>query len=145
MEDLIVRYFHFIGIIFLSGTLTVQHLLLRGNVTNANFKNACSIDIFYGLSALVVLITGLLLWLGVGKEASFYSSNALFHVKFTMFVLMGLFSIVPTMFYLKNKNTTDEIVVIPKKIIMFQRVQLLFLILIPILAVLVAAGSGHNS
>tara|TARA_B100001063_G_scaffold228308_1_gene239542 strand:- start:498 stop:935 length:438 start_codon:yes stop_codon:yes gene_type:complete len=145
LEDLIVRYFHFIGIIFLSGTLAHQHLLLRGDVTNANFKDVCKTDIFYGLSALVVLITGLLLWLGVGKEASFYSSNPLFHVKFTMFVLMALFSIVPTMYYRKNKNTTDEIVVIPKKIVMFQRVQLLFLILIPILGVLIAAGNGHNS
>lgn len=99
MEDLIVRYFHFIGIIFLTGTLTYQHLLLRGDVTNANFKNVCRTDIFYGLSAVVVLVTGLLLWLGVGKEASFYSSNPLFHVKLTMFVLMALFSIVPTMYF----------------------------------------------
>ncbi|MGA1931226.1 DUF2214 family protein [Arcobacter sp. YIC-464] len=144
MEDLIVRYFHFIGIIFLTGTLTYQHLLLRGDVTNANFKNVCRTDIFYGLSAVVVLVTGLLLWLGVGKEASFYSSNPLFHVKLTMFVLMALFSIVPTMYYLKNKNTSDEIVVVPKKIIMFQRVQLLFLILIPMVAVLVAAGKAIN-
>lgn len=144
MEDILVRYLHFIGIIFLSGTLAFEHLLLKSEVTNENFKKICKVDIFYGLSALVVLVTGLLLWFYVGKDSSFYVQNPFFHVKLTLFILMGLISIIPTMFFIKHRNTEEEIIKIPKKIIMITRVELLFLVLIPLFAVFVANGYGYN-
>lgn len=142
MDDLIIRYFHFIGIIFLSGTLAFEHLLLKEEVTNENFKKICRVDIFYGLSALVVFVAGLLLWFYVPKDSSFYIQNPFFHVKLTLFALLGILSVIPTMYFIKNRNTTDEIVKIPKKLIMITRVELLLLVLIPLFAVFVANGYG---
>lgn len=144
MEELIVRYFHFIGIIFLSGTLAFEHLLLKEEVTNENFKRICRVDIFYGLSAMVTLFAGIILLFFIGKDSSFYFQNPFFHVKLTLFVLMGLLSIIPTLFFIKNRHTKDEIVKIPKKLIMITRVELLLLVLIPLFAVFVANGYGYN-
>lgn len=142
MADIIVRYLHFIGIIFLSATLIFEYFLLKENMSNENFKRVCRIDAIYGLSALIVLIAGSLLWFVVGKEASFYTSNLLFHIKLTLFLLIGILSISPTIYFIKNRNTQESIISVPRKIITFVKIEVLLLLLIPLLATLVANGYG---
>jgi putative membrane protein len=58
-------------------------------------------------------------------------------------VVLGLLSIIPTLFYQKNKKgPSEEKVSIPKRIIMFIRVELLILVIMPLLATLMAYGVG---
>jgi putative membrane protein len=140
--DLFVRYFHFLGIFAMFALLTVQHMLLKGQVAAGGMKKIAVIDATYGAAALVVLLCGLGLWLWVGKPAGFYSHNWVFHTKVTLFVLVGILSIFPTLFILKNrkKNTTVDV---PKYIVMLVRFELLLLCIIPLLAVLMANGVGY--
>ena len=102
------------------------------------------IDAVYGAAAITLLAAGLTLWLGgFGKPTEFYSKNWVFHTKITLFLTVGLLSIYPTVFYLKqSKGNPEERVLIPSKVIMMVRIELLILFIIPLIAGLMAKGIG---
>ncbi|WP_416306985.1 DUF2214 family protein [Neptunicella sp. SCSIO 80796] len=142
MLDIFIRYGHFLGIIFLSSALFAEHLLLAREIDRQQLKKLVVVDAIFGISAGVVLIAGLLLWFYVGKPAEFYSKNFVFHIKLTLFVLMGILSIFPTMFILRQRKSGLEVISVPAYIINIVRAELLLLVLIPLLAVLMAQGYG---
>jgi putative membrane protein len=142
MEYVLVKYLHLLGVFVLFSTLVIEHVLVKPEMSNADLKKILAIDLIYGLSVLVVLTAGLSLWFLVGKPSGFYSSNPVFHIKVGLFLLIGLLSIYPTAFFLKNRKSSASVIAVPKAVVMFIRVELLFLVLIPLLAVLMAQGYG---
>ena len=56
------------------------------------------------------------------------------------FHFAGILSIHPNVFLLKNKNTTQKIIKIPKSVLLLVRFELVLLGVIPLLAVLIANG-----
>lgn len=142
MEYVLVKYLHLLGVFVLFSTLVIEHVLVKPEMSNADLKKISAIDLIYGLSVLVVLTAGLSLWFLVGKPSGFYSSNPVFHIKVGLFLLIGLLSIYPTAFFLKNRKSSASVIVVPRAVAMFIRVELLFLVLIPLLAVLMAQGYG---
>lgn len=141
MDDLIFRYLHFLGIIVLSASLFTEHLLLKSELAPAELKRIAIVDMIYGLSALTVLAAGLILWFWVGKPAEFYSRNPVFMIKLTLFVIMALISIYPTVFFIKHRKATTN-VFLPSIIIVLIRIEMLILVILPLLAVLMARGIG---
>jgi len=144
MEPVIlIRYLHFIAILGVVSTVVSEHLLLKDKMSRKEILKLSRIDAVYGISAILVVIAGLSLWLWVGKPSEYYSRNYIFHTKFTLFIIVGLLSIVPTIFFAKNrKGDPEEIIEIPKKIIMFIRIELTLLFIMPLLAVMMAYGKG---
>jgi putative membrane protein len=142
MSYIAIKYLHIVAMMVLFATLVVQHLLLKADMHTDELKRLRRVDRLYGLSALIVLVAGGLLWFTVGKDASFYSSNPIFHIKVTLFFIAGGLSIYPTLFFARQAKQENSQVPIPKKIIMLVRIQLLILLLIPLLAVLMANGIG---
>jgi putative membrane protein len=142
--EIILRYIHFISIFTIVGTLVSEHLLLKTEMTRSELSRLARIDAVYGLAAVTLLAAGLTLWLGsVGKPAEFYSKNWIFHTKITLYVLVGLLSIYPTVFFIKNrKGQPEESIKIPKSIFWMLRLELLLIFIIPILAGLMAKGIG---
>ena len=140
MTEIFFRYLHFIGIMSLSATLVAQHLIISTEVSKEQFKKIAFLDIIYIISLILTFIGGLSLWLWVGKDASFYSTNWVFHLKLSMFVLVYLLSIYPTRFFLRNKKSLGETVKMPKVIIMLFRMQLLLVFIMPFLGALIAKG-----
>lgn len=140
MTEMIFRYLHFIGIMSLASCLVMQHLLIASENKIEELKKIAFIDIIYGISALITLVAGLALWLFVGKGSSFYLENGVFHMKLTLFIVVALLSIYPSIFYIKNKNKAVEIVKMPKVIIMLVRLQLAILFILPFMGVLIARG-----
>ena len=142
--EIILRYIHFISIFAIVGSLTSEHLLLKRHMSRAAIGRVARIDAVYGLAALTLIAAGLTLWLGgVGKPSVYYTKNWIFHTKITMFLMVGLLSIYPTVFFLKNrKGNPDEIVEIPRTVFWMLRLELLFLFVIPLLAGLMARGVG---
>src|SRR5690554_4834679 len=134
--ELILRYLHFISIFAIVGSLVSEHLLLKKNLSRQEIKRLSAIDAVYGLAALSLLAVGLTLWLGgYGKPTSFYSQNWIFHLKIGLFVVIGLLSIYPTVFFMKKrKGNPDEIIEVPKSIFWMLRFELLLLFIIPLLA-----------
>lgn len=142
--EIILRYLHFISIFAIVGSLVSEHLLLKHSLSRRELDRLSKIDAVYGLAALVLLGVGMTLWLGgIGKPTDFYTKNPIFHVKLTLFVLIGILSIYPTVFFLKNrKGDPEEEIAVPKGIFWSLRLELLLLLVIPILAGLMAKGIG---
>lgn len=142
--EIILRYVHFISIFVIVGTLVSEHLLLKNEMTRAELSRLARIDAIYGLAAIVLLGAGLTLWLGaIGKPAAFYTKNWIFLTKIFLFIIVGLLSIYPTVFFIKNrKGQPDESIKIPKVIFWMLRFELLLIFIIPILAGLMAKGVG---
>ena len=143
--EIILRYLHFISIFAIVGSLVSEHLLLKKELSRKEIKRLAIIDGVYGMAALTLLSVGLTLWLGgFGKSSEFYTLNFIFHIKITLFATIGILSIYPTVFFIKNrKGDPTEIVQIPKTIFMLLRLELLLLFIIPLLAGLMAKGVGY--
>jgi putative membrane protein len=132
----------------LMGSLISEHLILKPNIGREQIKSLAVIDMIYGISAGLVLISGLLRWFVYGKGVDYYLHNPLFHTKLTLFVVVGILSIFPTVRFLKwrkevKAGTNPEIdQKTVKKLLIFIRIELLIVALIPLLAVMIARGYG---
>lgn len=148
--DIFVIYLHYIGIMVIMGSLISEHLLLKPKMTREQIKSLAMVDLFYGISALLVLGTGLLRWFVYGKGSEYYLSNPLFHTKLTLFGILVIMSIFPTIKFLKwrkqasNGQEPDLNEKTVKKLLMLIRIELLILATIPLLAVMLARGIGGN-
>lgn len=142
--EILLRYLHFISIFIIVATLVSEHLLLKKELTRAEINRLSRIDALYGMAALVLLTVGLTLWFsGVGKPSVYYSKNWIFHTKLTFFVMVGLFSIYPTVFFLKHrKGDPEERIRVPNTVFWLLRLELLLIFIIPLLAGLMARGIG---
>ncbi|MDI1321749.1 MAG: DUF2214 family protein [Algoriphagus sp.] len=142
--EIFLRYIHFISIFVIVSSLVAEHLLLKPGMKRKEIDRLSKIDGVYGFAVLVVLAAGLTLWLGGhGKPAEFYSENALFQTKLGLFLVIGLLSIYPTVFFFKKrKGDPTELVAIPKSIFWMIRLELLLVFAIPLLAGLMAKGIG---
>jgi putative membrane protein len=135
---------HFISIFAIVGSLVSEHLLLKKEVTRAELDRLSKIDAVYAIAALILVSVGLTLWLvSIGKPAIYYTKNWIFLTKVGLFSLIGILSIYPTVFFIKNrKGYPDELVKIPSSIFWMLRLELLLLFVIPLLAGLMARGVG---
>ena len=145
MEEVLIRYVHFLAILILTAALVGQHLVIAKEVASSAFKKLAVLNTLYIVAAILSLAAGLLLWLVVGKPTEFYSANFLFHIKLTLFLVIVLLSIRPSIYFYRTKKTLTESTVLPRYIIISLRVQLTLLIILPLLASLVARGVGLSA
>lgn len=141
IEDVITRYLHVLGFMTLFAALVAEHLFFKREMTPAEIKRMAVLDAIYGVAAAIVIATGFILWFGVGKPADFYTKNPIFHVKFTLFFLVAALSLYPTYFFIRHRQSTENVIA-PKAVIMLIRAELALLLLIPLMAVLMALGIG---
>ena len=144
--EIALRYLHFISIFAIVGTITSEHMLLRKVMTRRELGKIARIDAVYGIAALTLLGAGLTLWLSdIGKPTEFYSRNWIFHTKISLFLLIGILSIYPTIFFIKQrKGSQEESVNVPKSVFTLLRLELALLVIIPLLAGLMARGVGFS-
>ncbi len=143
ITEILIRYLHFISIFVVFAAVLGQHLVLRGTITRARVGVAQRFDIAYAISVVLVLATGLAQWFWIGKGAAFYSSNPVFHTKLTLFLIIGIVSIYPSVFLGKNrKGDPSEEIVIPPALVWSVRIELVLLLVMPLLATLMAKGIG---
>jgi putative membrane protein len=139
----LIRYIHFLSIIILCGTLIVENLLIAKSLKRREITRMSTVDLVFGLSALSTLTAGLLMWFYYGKGAAFYMKNPVFHSKLGLFLIVGLISILPTMFFLKHrKGDQDQTVSVPDLVVWIVRSELALALVIPLFAVLMAKGIG---
>ncbi len=143
--EIILRYVHFVSVFIIVGTLVSESVLLKKDLSRNEINRIAKIDALYGIAAATLLAVGLTLWFGnVGKPSYFYTKNWIFHLKITLFALVGILSIWPTMFFIKNrKGNPDEIVNVPTMVFTIMRIEILLLFIIPLLAGLMARGVGY--
>jgi len=144
--EILLRYVHFLSILIIAGTLVSERILLKPIMTRAELNKISQLDLIYGLAAIGLVAAGLTLWLGnVGKPAVFYTNNWIFITKILLFVVIGLLSIYPTIFFLKHrKGNQSEIVTIPKIIFSMVTLEIIILLILPLLAGFMARGIGYT-
>ncbi|PCJ30202.1 MAG: hypothetical protein COA90_10060 [Gammaproteobacteria bacterium] len=144
MEEALVRYVHFIGMIIISAALIGEHLLISTDMQLKLFKKLVFVNAIYALGAVLAIVGGVLLLVYVGKPAEFYMTNMFFHIKMTLFILAVMLSAFPTYYFLKQRKSSAETITIPKYIINIIRAEIMLLLILPLLGVFIASGIGHN-
>jgi putative membrane protein len=139
------RLLHFAAIFAFAGALVIENMAIKPQITGEDARNLVKVDAVCGISALFVLTFGLTLWLWVGKPSEFYSSNPIFHAKLGLFTLMVLCAIAPAIFFNKHSKSEEEVIEVPLLLRVLLKFQLVLLVLIPVLALLMARGTGISS
>jgi putative membrane protein len=145
---LTLAWFHYLGIMFLAAALVAQHLLFVPRPERAVARKIVTVDVIYGVSLLVVLVTGIARLFHGGKGALFYMQTWAFHAKFSLFVVMAVLWLYPAVkfFAWRRQLKAGQAPVMAdaeaKRVLMAIRVQLLILVLLPLLAAMMARGIG---
>ena len=145
--DYLIRYGHYLAFLVMVASLVAEHQLTARTIDGREARKLARIDMIYGLSAALVILTGVLLVFGYGfgKGYEYYLKNGLFHAKVTVFVLIAALSLAPTLFFLRHRRAGDQdSISVPRSVIMLQRVQLLLVLLLPLLGLLLARGIGSR-
>ena len=144
----IVAYIHYLGIILCFGALMFERLILKQNLSKNETISIIIADVIYGIAGLAILITGILRVKYYGQGSEFYTSNPIFWVKVSLYIIVGLISLYPTTTYIlwaiplsKNKlpNISENLVKRFKLIIM---TELVSFAVIPFFATLMSRGIG---
>lgn len=139
------KLLHLLAIFFLAGGLIIENIAIKPQINGEDARNLAKVDAICSISALLVLLLGLTLWLWIGKPAEFYSSNPVFHAKLGLFALMVLSAIYPTVFFIKHRHSEQTSIPVPSLLRLLLKFQIILLILIPLLATLMARGVGISS
>ncbi|MDG9928606.1 MULTISPECIES: DUF2214 family protein [unclassified Pseudomonas] len=151
MADAIAASLHYLSIFVLFALLTCEHILFRADLDHATARRLLRIDLAYGVTAGLVLATGLARVVWFGKGVDFYLHNWVFHAKVTLFILVGLLSILPTLTFFNWRNDLlagKAPTITPaqaRRTIWVIRLELLLLVCLPFLASLMARGVGYFS
>ncbi|HYC37817.1 MAG TPA: DUF2214 family protein [Usitatibacter sp.] len=150
IADAILAYLHFTAIFLLFSFLTAQAMLLRAPLDDRGIRLLGRIDIFYAVSAVAVLATGMLR-LGFGaKGADFHLSHWPVYAKVGLFLVVGVMSVKPTLEFIGWRRALehDPAWKLPaaaqgamRRIVMLE---LHLAALIPVFAVMMARGLGYS-
>ena len=148
MINAFVAYFHFLGIMLLLAALVGEHLLLSGELDAGRGRQLVITDVIYIVAVALVLVSGLLRLIYFGKGLAFYTSNPLFHVKMTLFVVAAVLSVYPTV-QIRGLRPAVRSGQAPglgagmiRRLKLLVRVELMLIATIPLLAVLMGRGFG---
>lgn len=146
--DALLAYTHFIAIIATVSTVTAEAVLCRPGLTLSWAQRLGRVDLLYLVTAALALTTGLLrVFFGI-KGSAFYFGNPVFWVKISLFIAVGLISIIPTLRFIRWTKTLSAMigaVIDERELTGTARiiyVELALLALIPLLAALMARGFG---
>ena len=146
--EAVLSYVHILAILTMTVFLASEAALCRTEWLNAAVvERLAKIDMVYGASAIAVLLTGAARVIWGAKGMGWYLTNPLLHVKFTLFIVMGLLSIGPTLAYLRWRRALRADGTLPdalqvrntRRLVM---VQAHILPLVPLAAVFMARGFG---
>jgi putative membrane protein len=89
-------FLHFAAAFALFAALAAELVLARGTPDAATMRRLATIDLAFGVAAVVVIAAGLMRVFLYEKGAGYYFHNAAFLAKLALFVLIGVLSAYPT-------------------------------------------------
>ena len=102
---IVVAFIHYVAIMLLIASLLGEHLVLKQALTAAEARTLQRLDIIYGGSAALVLVTGIMR-MYLEKGTTYYLHNGAFHALISLFVVVALISIFPTVVFLRWRGDT---------------------------------------
>jgi putative membrane protein len=143
MAFIITKYAHFLGILLLFSSCLLEYQRIKPILTRAEVKRLIHVDIVFGLSALLVLMSGLAMALWLAKPLDYYLNNWIFHFKYSLFIIIGLISAYPTVFFFRNRRGNDaDAIDLPSGVKTVIKLELTGILCLPLLGILIAAGFG---
>ena len=146
--EAVLAYLHLLAILTMVVFISSEAALCRVQWLNAAVvERLAKVDMVYGIAAGAVLATGVArTWWGV-KGTAWYWTNPLLHLKLTLFIIIGVISIFPTLTYFRWRKALRANGTLPpegeiaktRKLVM---IQAHLIALIPLVAVFLARGFG---
>lgn len=141
-------FLHFAAVFGIVATVFLEWQTMTRTPTHAEALRLQRCDRWYGIFAVIVLVVGFLRVFYFEKGRAFYTANPVFHAKLTLFVLVGLLSIYPTIRFIRWRQQTalgqppavaeDEY----KRIMWSLRAEVVLLLGVALCASLMARGIG---
>jgi putative membrane protein len=100
-HDAGLSWLHFVLAFILVGAIVAEAFVLRLPVDGRVARLLLRIDLFYGVSALLLVLAGIARVVWGAKGWSYYQAEPFFWAKMAAFLLMGLVSIAPTRTFLR--------------------------------------------
>jgi putative membrane protein len=144
-----LAFLHHAAAFFVFALLTVELVLLRGEITVGAARTLVRIDAAYGVAALVVLVVGLSRVFFTEKGSVYYFHSGTFITKLTLFVIVGLLSIYPTVQFLKwrpalRDNRVPSLDSATRgRLRMLVHLELTLLLVVLLMAAMMARGVGY--
>jgi putative membrane protein len=148
LTDALLAIAHHILMFALLGVLVIEMMMLRPGIGAAGLNRLARIDAIYGTVAGLIVVGGFSrVFFGI-KGPEYYLPNPVFWAKMVAFVIVGLFSIVPTRRILHWRRTVNADATFTPAESELARVKQLMhyegmaFITMPIFAALMARGYG---
>jgi putative membrane protein len=146
--EALLAYLHFTAILGVTVFLSSEAALCRTEWMNAAVvRRLGRVDLLYMIAAITLLATGLArTWWGI-KGTAWYWHQPLLHLKLTLFIVIGLMSIKPTMLFTRWRKRLAATGELPpaSEVLQARRwvmIEAHLLVLVPLAATLLARGVG---
>jgi putative membrane protein len=94
--DLSLAIAHHLLIFLLAGVLAFEIGVIRPSMKREDVLRVASVDIWYGILAVAILVVGFSRAIYAAKGWAYYQANGFFWAKIAAFVAVALLSIIPT-------------------------------------------------
>jgi putative membrane protein len=101
-------FLHHLAAFTLVGALAIEFVLIKQELTVATARKLAVTDAVLGAAAGVLFIAGLLRVFYFEKGAAYYFHSHAFLTKFSLFVIVALLSIVPTIEFLSWRKAVKQ-------------------------------------
>jgi putative membrane protein len=142
-------FLHHVAAFALVAALVLEFVLVKDDLSVKTARKLLLADLVLGASAFVVLIVGFLRVLYFEKGASYYFHSVPFIAKLSLFVIVALLSIYPTVEFLSWRKPLKEgrvPIVSDRKVRLIRSIihwELVGIVLLILGAALMARGVGH--
>ena len=100
-------FLHHVSAFALVSALAIEFALIRQELTLASARRLQVTDMVLGIAAGALLVIGLLRVFFFEKGAEYYWHSHAFLTKFTLFIVVGLLSIIPTVEFLSWRKAVS--------------------------------------
>jgi putative membrane protein len=149
MTSALLAFLHHLSAFVVFAALMVELVLVKAQLTTTSARAVLRMDAVYGAAATVLLIVGFLRVFYTEKGAFYYFHSTAFIAKITLFAIVGLLSIYPTVQFmgwrkaLKAQQTPVLEEARRRTIRMVIHTELTLLAIIMLCAALMARGLGY--
>jgi len=144
----IMATLHHLAAFAVVATLVYEFVAYRKGLGLEEARRIQRVDLVYGISAGLLLVVGILRVFFFEKGVNFYSHNPVFWIKMSLFAIVGVVSIYPTIRFIKWNSalSAGQAPEIPdeefKRVRLFLHLELVGLTLILFAAPAMARGIG---
>ena len=141
-------FLHHLAAFTLVSAIAIEFVLLRGELTLWSARRLQVVDMILGIAAVVLLVVGLGRVFWFEKGAAYYFHNHAFLTKFSLFIVVALLSIVPTIEFLSWRKAVKQgqvpVVAVAKlrRVRLILHVELAAIVLILLCAAIMAKGGA---